>query len=279
MGILNLTPNSFSDGNRFLEPAAAVAEARRMVGHGAAVLDLGPEASSFFRPGVVAVDAAEQLRRLLPVLEALRGEFAGGGPVLSVDTRLAAVAEAAIGGGADWVNDISAGTHDPAMLGAVARLGCPIVLMHIGPAFPANPERDDADIVGTVATYLAERVAAAVAAGVRREHIWIDPGIGFGKTPADNWRLVLGLERLGALGLPVVLGASRKRFLETEPPEEVADWGAAWARARAVGHLAEHPRDVASAVVSVLGAARGAALHRVHNVGLHGALGEPFCGA
>ena len=252
MAIVNVTPNSFSDGTT--DPAAAAGLARSAVAEGAAIVDLGAEASSFFRPGVAPVEAAEQLRRLLPVLHALRDLPA----LISVDTRSAAVAEAVIAAGAHLINDISAGTHDPAMFATAAALGVPIVLMHIAPSYPADPAQDDPDIFTTVRDYLVTRAAAAHAVGIPRHHIWLDPGIGFGKTPQDNWRLVDGAPALVAEGFPVVLGISRKRFLAARKialPPELAPAGA-------------HERDGASAYVTARAARAGVQIHRVHNVAL-----------
>ena len=222
MGIVNITPNSFSDGNQYLDPAAAVAHARQLAAEGAAILDLGAEASSFFRPGVEPVLAEEQLRRLLPVLNqlspppALTPDPAPQTPLISIDTRSAAVARRCVATGREGemiINDISAGTHDPAMFSAIAELGCPIILMHIAPTYPDNPPADDPNILETVAAYLRQRVAVAIAAGIHPSRILLDPGIGFGKTPRDNMTLALRFPSHPDLPFPIVLGLSRKRFL------------------------------------------------------------------
>jgi len=230
---------------------------------GAAILDLGAEASSFFRPGVKAVPAEEQLRRLGPVVEGLAAEV-----VLSIDTRSAEVAREMLGRGAMIINDISAGTHDAGMLRAVAERKAGVILMHIGATYPENPREDDRDIVGTVRDYLAGRVEAAVAAGIGPEKIAVDPGLGFGKTAGDNWRLgFLANEIQAALGVPVVLGASRKRFLETVPPAELMEptrWRELLAQHSRAG--GSHPRDPATAAVTELALRRGLYLHRVHRV-------------
>jgi dihydropteroate synthase len=265
MGIVNVTPNSFSDGGSFLDPAAAAERARELVAQGAVILDLGAEASSFFRPGVEPVEAEEQIRRLLPVLGLLRD--LPKGVVISVDTRSAKVARAVLEAGAGIINDISAGTHDAELFEVVARQGAGVILMHISPGYPATPTMDDADIVGTVWGYLEGRARAAMAAGIAPEWIALDPGIGFGKTMADNWRLALGAGEISER-FAVVVGASRKRFLETVPPEDVAfplGWDVLVAQLRA-SSLIEHPRDPATAALARLHAPH--AIHRVHNVAL-----------
>lgn len=269
MGIVNITPDSFSDGNLYLDPTAAVEQSRNLARNGARMLDLGAEASSFFRPGVAAVDGETQCRRLLPVVERVAAEMPE--VWVSIDTRLAAVARAAVRAGADVVNDISAGTYDPVMLAVVAELGCPMILMHLGEAFPQTPDADAADVVGEVCRDLERRRDAATAAGIAAERIWLDPGIGFGKTMADNWRLVEGLNRLRALGQRVVLGASRKRFLATEPPATMGE-GLAFYRSQLEPHANEatHERDVASAALTAWAErACPGLIHRVHEVRLH----------
>jgi dihydropteroate synthase len=259
MGVLNITPDSFSDGGAFLAVEAAVVQARRLVAAGARVLDVGAEASSFFRKGVGPVEAGVQLERLLPVVEALRRALPG--VPLSIDTRSAVVAEACLVRGAGIVNDISAGTHDERMLGVVGRFGVAVVLMHIMPGYPKTAA-EDADIVGRVRTYLAERVAAAEAAGISRERIAVDPGVGFGKSMGDNWVLVREVERVAPAGVAVVLGVSRKRFLETEPPGEMAERVRGFLPA---GWAGEHPRDAMTAAVTAYVGTR-ARLHRVHAI-------------
>lgn len=242
MGIVNITPNSFSDGNLFLDPAAAIAHGRELLRDGAAILDLGAEASSFFRPGVEPVPDEEQLRRLLPVVEALASEA-----LLSIDTRSARVARECVARGAGIINDISAGVFDPAMLATVAALKVPIVLMHIMPNYPATPAEDDPDIVVRVRDELLVRATAAERAGVARENILLDPGVGFGKTHGDNWKLVNQIEALAATGFAVVLGVSRKRFLC--PPGATVE-----------------EKDRATAEVTMRAWRAGAAVHRVHAV-------------
>ncbi len=279
MGIVNVTPDSFSDGRKFFDPAAAAGHAKEMVREGAGIVDLGAEASSFFRAGVLPTEPGEQIRRLLPVIELLRdlpAEIA-----MSVDTRSAAVARAVLHAGGHekrrWIiNDISAGTHDAEMFRAVAEAGAAMILMHIGPGYPKTPAGDDGDILATVRGHLLERLGAAVAAGIAPEQIALDPGIGFGKTMADNWRLAMrGGEVVApvaaALDKPViVIGASRKRFLETPPPADVGlppDWpGLLEALQRS--EESSHPRDAASAALTAVAARRGAFIHRVHNITL-----------
>ena len=257
MGILNITPDSFSEGGRDFDPAAAVGHGMEMVGAGAVVLDLGAEASSFFRDGIAPVVPEEQLRRLLPVVRTLVRRVPE--VPLSIDTRSALVAEACLAEGAAIINDISAGTQDVAMLPTVARHGAAAILMHIMPEYPATAS-DDADIVGRVRDYLAQRVAAAEAAGIARERLAVDPGLGFGKSATDNWRLIARLESLAPAGVAVVLGASRKRFLATLPPPELGLGFTGFLAAAAEG---PHPRDRATAALTTLVGQR-AQLHRVH---------------
>lgn len=244
MGIVNITPNSFSDGNLYLDPAAAIAHGRELLKDGAAILDLGAEASSFFRPGVEPVDDDEQLRRLLPVVDALAGET-----LLSIDTRSARVARECIGHGAAIINDISAGEHDTAMFATAAELQVPIVLMHIMPNYPAPPVADDANIVATVCDALLKRARAAEQIGVKQENIVLDPGVGFGKTMADNRRLVSAVDQFVRTGYAVLMGISRKRFLfdgDAKPTIEEKD-----------ARTARYTRDMWR---------QGAQIHRVHNV-------------
>ena len=211
MGILNCTPDSFSDGGRLTTVDAAVAAGVRMVEEGAAWLDVGGESS---RPGAEPVPVDEELARVAPVIRGLRA--AGVTATISIDTTKAAVARAALDAGATAINDITAGA-DPAMLPLAAERGCRLVLMHMQ-GIPRTMQRAPkyADISGEIADFLAGRAAAAVAAGVRRELILADPGFGFGKTVAHNLELLRALPRLGArLDLPLVVGISRKRFLAT----------------------------------------------------------------
>jgi dihydropteroate synthase len=244
MGILNVTPDSFSDGGQFLDPRAAQAQARAMAAD-ADILDIGGEST---RPGAEPVAVAEEIARTAPVISALRS--GGLGTPVSIDTRKAAVAEAALRAGADIVNDVAALTYDPALGPLVAREGCPVVLMH----HKGTPDRmqDDPrydDVLLEVYDWLAERVAAVEAAGIARSRIAVDPGIGFGKTVAHNLALIRGIALFHGLGCPVLLGASRKRFIGTLG-------GGAEAAARMPGSVA----------VALAGVAQGVQMIRVHDV-------------
>jgi len=210
MGIVNVTPDSFSDGGRYDAPSHAIARARELVAEGADIVDLGAEST---RPGSRPVPADHQLRRLLPVVEALAGNESA---CLSVDTASAEVADRVLAMGTDIVNDTS-GLGDPAMAGVVARHGAGLVLMHIQ-GTPATMQADPRyeDVAREVRDHLRERIARARAAGVREEAIAVDPGIGFGKTAAHNFELLARLEELAALGRPVMVGVSRKSFLGQE---------------------------------------------------------------
>ena len=211
MGILNCTPDSFSDGGRLATVESAVAAGMRMVEEGAAWLDVGGESS---RPGAEPVSADEEAGRVVPVIRGLRA--AGATAPISIDTAKAAVARAALDAGATAINDITAG-GDPAMLPLAAERGCRLVLMHMQ-GTPRTMQRDPkySDLTAEIADFLERRIAAAEAAGVRRERILADPGIGFGKTVAHNLALLRALPQLGArLDLPLVVGISRKRFLAT----------------------------------------------------------------
>jgi dihydropteroate synthase len=209
MAVLNVTPDSFSDGGRHLDPAAAVAHGRALLAAGADVLDVGGEST---RPGADPVPAADEAARVIPVIAALRA--AGVTAPISVDTRKAAVAEAAFAAGADLLNDVSALTFDPAMTGLAAAAGRPVALMHAkgDPRTMQDDPRYD-DVLLDVADFLASRVVAAEAAGVPRAQLLVDPGIGFGKTAAHNLALTRGLAILHDLGCPILFGASRKRFI------------------------------------------------------------------
>jgi dihydropteroate synthase len=206
MGIVNVTPDSFSDGGRFLEPEAAIAHGRRLVEEGADILDIGGEST---RPGAQPVPAQEELRRVLPVL----GGLAGLRVPLSIDTRKPEVARAALDAGASILNDVQA-LRQPGMARLAAERGCGVVLMHMQ-GEPATMQRDPryADVVQEVRAFLAERAAFAEKAGVARDALCLDPGLGFGKTLEHNVALLRGLGQLRALGHPVLVGASRKRFL------------------------------------------------------------------
>ncbi len=249
MGVLNITPDAFSDGGRFLEPALALARAERMLAEGAELIDLGAESTrpggGIYGAGARTVPAEEELARLLPVLEALRRATE---LPLSVDTRKAAVARAALAAGADLVNDVSA-LGDPEMAAAVAAAGCPVVLMHSRGELGAMQRGIRfRDVVAEVRRELAARVEAALVAGLRREALLVDPGIGFGKTGPQSLALLAHLDRLD-LGLPLVVGASRKSFL--------GEVSGAVPTERLPGSLA----------AAAWAAHHGAAVVRVHDVG------------
>lgn len=212
MGILNVTPDSFSDGGRYLDSSVAVRHGLTLIGEGADLLDIGGEST---RPGALAVAAAEQVRRVIPVIQRLR-ETIPRSTLISIDTTCAEVAEAALDAGADWINDTSAGRDDPAMLALAADRGVPIVLMHrqgMPDSMQENPRY--LDVIAEVRGFLCERIDTALAAGVAQDRILTDPGIGFGKTLEHNLALLAGLAELVRLGPPVLLGASRKRFMST----------------------------------------------------------------
>jgi dihydropteroate synthase len=245
MGIVNVTPDSFSDGGRYLDPGLAVARCHELLTEGADVLDLGGEST---RPGSAQVSAAEQWRRLEPVLT----EVARARPdaVLSIDTRNAEVAERAVGAGARIVNDVSA-LADPAMAGVAGRASAGLVLMHMR-GTPETMQRDTGyeDVTTEVAAYLRERIAVAVAAGVARECIALDPGIGFAKSAQGSLELLARIPELAAIGSPVLVGASRKSFLarltgDEGPPQDRV------------------PASLAAAAVAVW---QGARILRVHDV-------------
>jgi len=208
MGILNVTPDSFSDGGEFMETAAALRQTERMIREGADIIDVGGESS---RPGAQPVDAAEQIRRTRPVIASIRRRFAD--VVVSIDTQLAEVAEAAIAAGAAMVNDISALRTDQAMASVVADAGIRVVLMHMQGtprSMHLRPNYDD--VVGEIKTFLEERIAFAASRGIERDKIIIDPGIGFGKTVEHNLAILADVKQLVPLG-PVLIGTSRKSFI------------------------------------------------------------------
>jgi dihydropteroate synthase len=214
MGVLNLTPDSFSDGGRYLEPAAGLARARQLIAQGAEIVDLGPEST---RPGADGVPAEEQLRRLLPVLEPLAE---GGGVCLSVDTSNAAVAARALAAGAHVVNDVTA-LGDPGMARVVAAAGAGLVLMHMRGTprtMQSDPRYEDA--AAEVSGWLGDRLEAARRAGIEAERVALDPGIGFGKSVRHNLELIARLESFARHGRPIVIGVSRKSFLGKLGPGE-----------------------------------------------------------
>ena len=209
MGVVNVTPDSFSDGGAWLDPVAAVRRGHELVAQGADVLDIGGEST---RPGADPVSESEELRRVLPVLEGL----AGAGARLSIDTSKAAVAAAALDAGATIVNDVTALRGDPQMAPLVARRGCEVCLMHmLGEPRTMQCDPRYGDVVGDVRVFLAQRLAFAVEAGIAEQRVWLDPGIGFGKTIDHNLELLARLDEIVALGRPIVVGTSRKSFLGT----------------------------------------------------------------
>jgi len=210
MGIVNVTPDSFSDGGRFLATDDAVAHGRDLLAEGADILDIGGEST---RPGATRPLVAEELARVVPVIEALASE----GAVVSVDTMRAEVAEAAVKAGAAIVNDVSGGLADPRILDATADTGAVFVAMHWrahGGEMQSQEFLTYADgVVATVRDELQQRVDAALAAGIAPDRLVLDPGLGFSKTADDNWALLAGLDEIAAMGHPVLVGASRKAFL------------------------------------------------------------------
>jgi dihydropteroate synthase len=240
MGIVNTTPDSFSDGGRFLDPGSAIAHGRSLIDEGADIVDIGGEST---RPGASRVEADEEERRILPVVRAL----AEGARPLSIDTMKARVAAQALAAGASIVNDVWGLQKDPDMARVVAETGAYVVAMH-------NRDKVDAavDIVEEVRAFLSRSIDLALQAGVREDKIAVDPGFGFGKTHAQSLRLVRELGRLRDLGFPVLLGVSRKRAI-------------GWATGR------ENPADrlAGSLACAVLGVERGADILRVHDVAAH----------
>lgn len=247
--MLNVTPDSFSDGGRFLERERAVEHGLALARDGADWIDVGGEST---RPGAARVGAREQRERVLPVIEGLRARL---DLPISIDTTQADVARAALDAGATVVNDVSAGREDPELLPLVAERGAGLVLMHMR-GTPADMQRDPRydDVLGEVRAFLAERLETCRAAGIARGRLWIDPGIGFGKTLEHNLTLLRGLERLGELGAPLFVGVSRKSFL------------AAVRAAQGLGP--EHDVErLGGTLAAVLHCARkGAAVLRVHDV-------------
>lgn len=249
MGVVNVTDDSFSDGGQFLDRSRAVEHGLALAADGAQIIDVGGEST---RPGAVRVDASVETARVLPVVK----ELAEQGITVSIDTMHADVARAALESGASIVNDVSGGRADPAMAPLLADAGVPWVLMHWRSVGAGEPHRvpEYRDVVCDVRTELLAAVDAAVAAGVDPDNLIIDPGLGFAKTAAHNWALLRALPQLAATGIPVLVGASRKRFLgtlladsagQTRPPDG---------------------RETATAVISALAVANGAWGVRVHDV-------------
>ena len=246
MGIVNVTPDSFSDGGRLGTVAAATAHALQLLDQGADVVDIGGEST---RPGAEPVNAAEEIGRVVPVIKAIRAQRSGA--VISIDTMKSDVARAAVAAGAAVWNDVTALTRSADSVAVAAELGCDLILMHMQGeprTMQAEPHYDD--VVAEVRDWLAARAQAAMAAGVARERIWLDPGIGFGKTAAHNLALTAHLDQLTALGFPVLYAASRKRTIQ------------------AVDATATDPMDRlgGSLALALEGARRGAAMVRVHDV-------------
>ena len=250
MGVVNVTPDSFSDGGLYLEADAAVSRGEQLAAEGADILDVGGEST---RPGAEPVTAEIERERVLPVVERLARTGGRAAAVrVSVDTSKAAVAHAALDAGADVVNDVTAFRGDPEMAGVVASAGVDCCLMHMKgePRTMQEDPRYD-DVVSEVASFLEERVQFAVAEGVAEERIWLDPGIGFGKTVEHNLALLRRLDEIAALGRPVAIGVSRKSFIGKLTGREVDD--------RAAGTIA----------ANVVALERGARIFRVHDVAEH----------
>ena len=248
MGILNATPDSFSDGGQYQTVEAAVQHAKQMFAEGAAIIDVGGEST---RPGALRISAAEQKKRVLPIIEALAQACPES--LISIDTTLADVASAAIRAGAGMINDISAGREDPAIIALAAQCDIPICLMHMQNdplTMQDNPQYDD--VVSEVCAFLHERAGVALKQGVQQECIVLDPGIGFGKTYEHNIALLAQLNRLCALGFPVLLGASRKRFIAQLSPSTTPS-----------------QRVAGSCATTVWGLTQGVGIFRVHDVSEH----------
>ncbi len=243
MGVLNCTPDSFSDGGRFLAADAAVAHARRMIVEGVDIVDIGGEST---RPGSLPVDPAEQIRRTIPVIEHIRSFW--DGPI-SIDTTKAEVARAALAAGANWINDISAFRDDDGMADIAAKSGSMVVLMHMqGTPRTMQTAPDYSDVVTEVRDFLQERANFALGLGVKVDRLVVDPGIGFGKRQDDNLAILGNLPRIAELGFPVLVGASRKSFIGKITGDDTPD--------RLEGSLA----------AAVWAALHGARIVRVHDV-------------
>ncbi len=248
MGILNVTPDSFSDGGQYANVVDAVSRAEQMISEGASIVDVGGEST---RPGAERISAEVELTRVIPVIE----ELVARGMYVSIDTMRAEVARAAVTAGAKMINDVSGGLADPDMLTTVAQLGVPVVLMHWrGPSKTMQENTAYANVVTDVCSELHQQVDKALAAGVARNNIVLDPGIGFGKTFEHNWELLHQLDALQALGFPVLVGVSRKRFLGALLAEEDGS------------PRPERDRDTASAVIAAQVLRKGAWGVRVHQV-------------
>jgi dihydropteroate synthase len=233
MGVLNITPDSFSDGGQFNSLEKAIAQGLHLVNHGADILDIGGQST---RPGAEQVSLEEEIARVIPVIAALRQR--GITHPISVDTTRAEVAARAIAAGATMINDISGATFDPTMLATVARLDIPIVLMHLrGTPATMQTLTDYQDVVAEVGKFLSQRLQAALTAGIKRENLLIDPGIGFAKTAEQNIILLRHLSRLRSLGVPILVGVSRKSFIGKildRPDPKARGWGTAAATCGAI---------------------------------------------
>ena len=254
MGVLNVTPDSFSDGGQFSAIDDAVNHARLLIAAGANIIDIGGEST---RPGAERVDVAEEQRRVLGVIERITKEpsFIDSGAQISIDTMNAATARSAVAAGATIINDVSGGLADAEMFSVAAETGVTLVISHWrGFSDVMNTLNAYEDVARDVANELLQRVDAAIASGVAREKIVIDPGLGFAKDMQQNWKLVARLDELENLGLPILVGASRKRFIAgvLEPDEN--------------GEVSNNRRDVATAVLTALLLQRKLWAVRVHNV-------------
>lgn len=238
MGILNVTPDSFSDGGSYITVDAALKQVESMLADGAQVIDIGGEST---RPGAEFVDAQTEIERIVPVIKAIKSQF---DCLISIDTYKTETARAALDAGADILNDIWAGLYDGQMLALAAEYQVPIILMH-------NQEQEGyEDVVEEVAAFLSERAQVALEAGVSKENIWIDPGFGFAKSVEDNLILLKGLDRITSLGYPVLFGISRKRVVNH----------------LLGGESVPQERDQATAALSAWAVSKGCELVRVHNV-------------
>lgn len=237
MGVLNVTPDSFSDGGEFCTPFAALTQAQRLVEAGADIIDVGGQST---RPNAQQVSEDEELNRVLLVIKQLRSVLS---VPISVDTTRSSVAQQAVEAGADMVNDISGGTFDPDMLPVVAELGVPMVLMHIrGTPQTMQQLTQYQDLIGEIYEFFAQQIAAALKAGIKRSHLIIDPGIGFAKTAEQNWEILRQLRRFHDLGVPILVGPSRKSFIgqilnQPDPKQRV--WGTAAACCGAIAGFAD----------------------------------------
>jgi len=246
MGILNVTPDSFSDGGEYTQVDAAISQVKLMIAEGADIIDIGGEST---RPGSKSVSAEEQISRVVPVIKAIRAELSEE-LLISIDTTLSLVAKAALEAGANIINDISAGQGDKGILSVASEYEVPIILMHMK-GTPQNMQDNPSyvDVVAEVCESLKSRVDDALAAGIKKENIALDPGIGFGKRRGDNINLLASLNKIVLLGYPVLLGTSRKRFMGSlcdvsEPAELIT----------------------ATAVTTALGVMSGVTMFRVHDV-------------